>query len=366
MKISDEVKISVIVPCYNQELYIEECLNSILNQTISNWECIIVNDGSTDNSLDKISIFLKDSRYTLINIKNKGVSNARNLGIKKAKGEYILPLDGDDKISNDYLKEALTAFDDDIDTSLVYCKASFFGEKEGHWDLPEYSYEAILQRNHIFCSAIYKKSVFLQGFEYDTNLIHGYEDWDFWLQILNEKSKVVRLNKTHFYYRQRENSRDDFTNDFKKLRETENYIFNKHFNKYNIFIDKKTSLDLLREHISFTITFIQKEQENQHHVNLLHQKEQESQHHVNLLHQKEQENHYHVNLLHQKEQENQHHINLLHQKEQENQYHVDLLHEKEREFRVRIKKITRTISYHLFLKVEVFIKERLRHIFKSS
>ena len=325
------IKVSFIVPCFNQESFIEECLNSVKNQTIIDWECIIINDGSTDNSLDKIKLFLNDSRYKLIDSENKGVSNARNLGLKQSKGKYILPLDGDDKISSTYLEEALNVYKQYPETDLVYCNASFFGNKEGHWDLPEFNYESILQRNLIFCTALYKRAVLSKGHKYDVNLIHGYEDWDFWLQILNKKSKVIRLKKTHFYYRQRNNSRDDFTNNSQKFIETENYIFNKHFKKYNDLINKKTSLDLLRSYTSF-----QKEIEIKQ----------------NEFLQKETENQHHINLLHQKEKENQHHINLLHQKEKENQ-HINF----------KLKRIKNTISYKVFFKIEIFLKELLLKLF---
>jgi glycosyltransferase involved in cell wall biosynthesis len=92
--------ISVIVPCYNQAQYLDECLNSVFKQTYSHWECIIVNDGSSDNT-DEIAQKWseKDSRYKYFKKDNGGLSSARNFGLKRANGDYIQFLDSDDIIT---------------------------------------------------------------------------------------------------------------------------------------------------------------------------------------------------------------------------------------------------------------------------
>ncbi len=91
--------ISVIIPVYNVEAYIEECVNSVLKQSYQDWECILVDDGSTDASGKLCDAFAeKDSRIRVIHQKNQGVSVARNNGINSAKGEYVYFIDGDDKI----------------------------------------------------------------------------------------------------------------------------------------------------------------------------------------------------------------------------------------------------------------------------
>ena len=103
----DNIKISIVVPVYNVEKYLEKCLESIRNQSLKEIEIIAVNDCSLDNSLEIIKKYIeKDKRIILIDkIKNEGVSEARNSGIKIAKGEYILCIDGDDWIEKDCLKE---------------------------------------------------------------------------------------------------------------------------------------------------------------------------------------------------------------------------------------------------------------------
>lgn len=99
-------KISVVVPIYNSEKYIRRCLNSIINQTYSNLEIILINDGSTDESLKIITEYEKiDTRIKVINKKNSGVSDSRNIGIKEARGEFICFVDSDDWLENNMLEK---------------------------------------------------------------------------------------------------------------------------------------------------------------------------------------------------------------------------------------------------------------------
>lgn len=103
------VKFSVIVPLYNKEAYIEQTLESVRNQSYGNFECIIVNDASTDNSLSIAEKFQEDSRFRVFTIPNGGVSHARNYGIRLANGDYICFLDADDIWDNSYLQEVANA-----------------------------------------------------------------------------------------------------------------------------------------------------------------------------------------------------------------------------------------------------------------
>lgn len=106
--------ISVIVPAYNAEKYIKKCIKSILNQTYSNFEIIIVNDGSTDNTLNIINEF-NDKRIRIINQKNGGVSNAKNTALDIIKGDYVTFVDSDDTIPKDALEILINLMTDDVD-----------------------------------------------------------------------------------------------------------------------------------------------------------------------------------------------------------------------------------------------------------
>src|SRR5690606_22429301 len=199
------VDFSIIVSCFNQELYLRDTLVSVQNQTYKNWECIIVDDGSTDGSDKIISDFCAlDPRFRKISQENQGLAASRNNGIRAAKGQLILPLDGDDRIGPEYLELAQREFRNNPETRLVYAQAELFGTTNESWPLPPYDYTRLLFVNCIYCSAVYRRSDFLQTGGYDTNMRYGYEDWEFWLQLLNKEDRVVRLDSVQFYYRRSE------------------------------------------------------------------------------------------------------------------------------------------------------------------
>ena len=117
-------KISLIIPVYNVQEYIEKALQSVVNQTFKDFEVIIVNDGSKDQSVEIVKKFIrKYDNFRLINQENQGLSGARNTGLKEAKGEYIAFIDSDDFIENNFLEELYNlAVDNDADISYCNCK----------------------------------------------------------------------------------------------------------------------------------------------------------------------------------------------------------------------------------------------------
>lgn len=229
------VFISVVVPCYNQAQYLSETLQSVLNQSYSGWECVIVDDGSPDNTEDIAQEWIiKDSRFRYLKKTNVGLSDARNAGIEFSKGEWILPLDADDKIGKDYLKLASQIIKNQPQVGLIYANSSFFDNVEGEWVLPEYNFERLLFSNHIYCSAFFSKADWNLTGGYDTNLKYGREDWEFWINLLSKTHKeVVKLNYLGFFYRQKGSSMDSSLNENKnKIRDIENYIYEKHKGLY--------------------------------------------------------------------------------------------------------------------------------------
>ena len=112
--------VSIIVPVYNVEEYVEECIVSIINQTYKNLQIIVIDDGSIDKSIDICRKYAKnDSRIEIVSQKNMGVSAARNTGLEFAKGEFVTFIDSDDYVDNDYIETLINHVDDEID--LVCC-----------------------------------------------------------------------------------------------------------------------------------------------------------------------------------------------------------------------------------------------------
>lgn len=225
--------VSIIVPCYNQALFLDDALRSVADQTHQNWECLIVDDGSPDDSEEIAKRWCSlDKRFSYIKKPNGGVSSARNTGIEAAKGDFVLPLDGDDKISANYVEGCLEVFERNPDTKVVYGKAQLFGAQRGEWPLPDFTYEKLLTRNLIFCTAMFRKRDWAAAGGYDEQMTHGLEDWDFWLRVIREGDKVIRENAIVFYYRIKQSSRNaDLYKNQHFIDETYTYLYDKHQTK---------------------------------------------------------------------------------------------------------------------------------------
>lgn len=190
--------VSVIIPAYNSEKYISEAVESVINQTYKNIELIIVNDGSTDKTLDIVNEFSKkDSRVVIVNKENGGVSSARNLGFEIAKGDYIALLDSDDVCSEDRIEKQVHEMND---KSLDVCSGAMttFGntKKNKLYVYPESDSE--LKFNLLFfgktipCSpAMLTKSI-IKSYKFRTDMDWA-EDYAYWLNLLLEKKENVQF-----------------------------------------------------------------------------------------------------------------------------------------------------------------------------
>ncbi|WP_242117947.1 glycosyltransferase family 2 protein [Aestuariivivens sediminicola] len=220
--------VSVIVPCYNQSEYLDDALESVYNQSYKNWECIIVNDGSTDDTRSKGTSWIKkDARFIYIEQDNMGVSGARNKGIGVSKGIYILPLDADDKIDISYIYHGVSAFLKNNNLKLVYCRAMKFGMVSEVWNLRPFSYYNLAVSNIIFSSAIFKREDWERVGGYDLRMDQGLEDWEFWIHILKSGGEVRQLEMTGFYYRIHKESRNQSLSSVNK-KELKEYMSVKH------------------------------------------------------------------------------------------------------------------------------------------
>ena len=195
------VRVSVIIPCYNQGHFLEESLNSVAAQTFQDFEIIVVNDGSTDKASIRILENLDREKVRVIHQENMGLAGARNTGIEHGRGEYVLPLDADDRIEPDYLEQAVRILDSMPKVGIVYCRAQLFGAVETEWQLPDYSLQEMLKDNLIFCSALFRRSDWQVVGGYDTGMVYGWEDYDFWLSLIERGREVYRLPEILFCYR---------------------------------------------------------------------------------------------------------------------------------------------------------------------
>ena len=244
-------KVSVIVPCYNLGQYLPDALNSVRTQTFQDWECLIVDNGSTDKSrLVMTNFCASDQRFIPVVLhENQGVAAARNKGLELAEGEYILFLDADDMIGNDYMADAVSALDADPTLTVVYGKGVRFGA-ETTWDLPPFSMDTMLARNCLYISCFFRKA---DAVSFDPEFKTGFEDWDFWLSLLESVSepKVLQLQSECFYYRTRRNSRNRGVTD-DALKDIRHRLWEKHKALYSrYFCDPLKTVEYARLESSF-------------------------------------------------------------------------------------------------------------------
>lgn len=199
-------KVSVVIPCYNHGAYLDEAVDSVLRQTFTDFEIVVVNDGSTDPQTVALLQSYDRPKTRVIHKKNGGLSAARNTGIESALGEYILPLDSDDKIAETYLEKAAAILDARSDVGVVYCDEEMFGERQGLWSIPPYDPDLLLFDNLIFPAAMYRKSDWAKTGGYCSKFIYGWEDWDFWISMSELGKDVVKLPEPLYFYRIRSGS----------------------------------------------------------------------------------------------------------------------------------------------------------------
>ncbi|CAA9203642.1 Undecaprenyl-phosphate 4-deoxy-4-formamido-L-arabinose transferase [Flavobacterium bizetiae] len=226
--------VSVIVPCYNQAQYLDECLQSVIRQTYATWECIIVNDGSSDNTSEIINKWIeKDSRFKFVSKQNGGVCQARNLGASITKGFYLLPLDADDYISENYISELIKNIEIN-NYKIVYGRAFFFGERNEEFQLENViQVKDLLQYNRIHCSGLFKRDDFFLIGGYDEKMKFGFEDWEFWINMLKDGGQAIKIENCFLYYRIKENSRStEIDKNQIKTQQMQEYILKKHILSY--------------------------------------------------------------------------------------------------------------------------------------
>lgn len=228
--------VSIITPCYNQAQYLPEALDSVLRQTYPYWECIIVNDGSKDNTEEvALGYCAKDKRFRYFHKGNSGVCDTRNFAVMHSKGRYLIPLDADDKIGSGYFENAVRVMEERPDVKIVYSKGEYFGELSGPIDNKPYSFKTMLVENPFFNSVVFRREDFDRVGGYHEYMHDGLEDWEILLSILDEDSEVVQLPEAYYFYRilhtSRQRSVDDETHKRLLLAAYEHHkeVYDRHF-----------------------------------------------------------------------------------------------------------------------------------------
>ncbi len=230
MSAKKEILVSIVIPCYNHGAYIQEALNSVEQNNLDDfYEIIIVNDGSTDEATIVKLKELEAQGYQVINQSNKGLSAARNAGISKATGKYILPLDADNKISPEYYREAMKIMDRDTSISIVYSDRYIFGKQDGIGLVGEFELEKLLPGNYIDACSVYRKEIWVETNGYDEKIPGGfYEDWEFWIACVEKGYQFKYLSKPLYSYREEGISLKSKALDAELRLQNVKFIVNKH------------------------------------------------------------------------------------------------------------------------------------------
>lgn len=232
---------SIVIPVYNKEKFVVKTIESVLSQTFTDYEIIIVNDGSTDQSEAKISVF-KDNRIKYYSKKNEGVALARNFGIEKATAEYICFLDADDYWYPTFL-ETMHRYSSELPEQKVFAAAIEIETKNktipAHYSIPSTSdfeivnfFDASQKECALWTSSVcINKSVFEKVGDFDTNIKHG-EDTELWIRIgLQFPIVFIRKILARYVY------------DDKSISRNSNYYFEQYtFDKYAVEEKKNPAL----------------------------------------------------------------------------------------------------------------------------
>jgi len=243
--------VSIIVPCYNQAQYLGEALQSVFDQTYTHWECIIVNDGSLDNTEEVVQKWIaKDNRFTYFYQENSSVSVARNYGIKMAGGKYIQFLDSDDILEADKISSQVQIMDIDLNIDIVYGSSRYFFD--GNFsNLYPIHYNGIVptiemdksdknQRDVLLyrnictvCASLYRNNIFKKisfkniAFEdWFLNIECAFNDYIFHYSKSEDSCSFIRMtNESQMNKHVRENqSNNAFNKEVSKLLNTKKYL----------------------------------------------------------------------------------------------------------------------------------------------
>lgn len=227
-------KVSVVIPCYNDEVYISETISSVLNQTFKDIEVIIVDDGSNQTTKNVLKTF-KDPKVTVLSQDNGGLSNARNNGFKKAKAEYILTIDSDDTMAPTFIEKAVRILDKKESVLAVSCYCNIFENNEDtiiHKHEPKGGgVNNFLFDNNSTSFALIRKNIWEKVGGYDESMKNGFEDWEFWIAITKTGGKVEVIPEFLFNYRHKTVSMSKTSKMFYREKNL-GYIYKKHQDIY--------------------------------------------------------------------------------------------------------------------------------------
>ncbi|MDO8507146.1 MAG: glycosyltransferase [bacterium] len=223
--------VSIVMPTYNYGPFIDEAIASVLNQAYKNFELIIVDDGSTDNTEEVLKKYTKNKQIKLYkNQENKGVCYSKIKGANLAKGEYLMFMDSDDILDKKYLITCIDAFKKKPNIDIVYTSMKLFGDSNIIQKSTTFSPGLLFLYNYIGGASVMKREAYDISGGIDISMEDTPEDWDLWLSMAETGSRGFYIDNPLHLYRKHKGSRDNVTHNNNRKRWKK--IQKKHFRSY--------------------------------------------------------------------------------------------------------------------------------------
>ncbi len=202
---SAEPLVSVIIPCYNHATLLREAVESVVSQTYPNWECIIVNDGSSDDTSNFANYLIQlypQKSLRLIDKPNTGPADSRNVGVQQSSGKFILFLDADDKLHPKFIEECVEILLAKPQVGFVYTDVQHFGANCDFVTHGDFDPNRFLRDNQAPATSLFRREIYEQVGGLKKVMKLGCEDWEFWVSAYEKGWLGDRLPKPYLYYRQ--------------------------------------------------------------------------------------------------------------------------------------------------------------------
>jgi hypothetical protein len=199
-------RVAVVLTCYNLGRYLDEAVDSVLAQTFRDFELVIVDDGSDEPETVRLLESYARPRTRIVHSPNRGLSAARNLGIRETTGEYICALDADDILEPTYLEKSIRVLDEDPTVAFVSHWLRAFGDETWEWRPDRCDMVSLLDRNMVNSAALIRREVVSAVGGFDETLTRGFEDWAFWLEVVSRGYRGAIIPEVLFHYRRRPDS----------------------------------------------------------------------------------------------------------------------------------------------------------------
>lgn len=199
-------RVSLIIPCFNLGQFLGEAIESARAQTYRDIELVVVDDGSTDATTRQVLDTLERAGTRVVRSPNRGLSAARNLGIRSTSGEFICSLDADDRLHPEWIERAVGVLDAEPAVAFVSHWLETFGDEHWGWKPVRCDLAMLLDMNVVNGAALLRRTAFDEAGGFDETMRDGCEDWEFWIRLLERGHQGAILPEVMYQYRRRSGS----------------------------------------------------------------------------------------------------------------------------------------------------------------